>query len=186
MIDPSWLEDASREELEAYLDFWKELSPIERRIFVYSDILHSGSGQIGKIFGASDVEDHWIGMCGCDKPIYWPNSKTIEKKLKEIELKLGREINERGLNLGAIELEKSRYVFSIRTAFKGLVLDILFHDKGEHRIGYPSSSRLEEHGKEEKYRMQQAALLYLDVPRLDESAKKWLDKNRPTSSYETA
>lgn len=201
MVDPIWLEEASRKELETYLEFWKELSPIERRIFVYSDVLFKSSGEVGKIFGAADVKDRWVGIHGREAPVYYPVSKSILGRLESMDRRLGKKIDERGLNLGvgndwkrktidkighpkSIELEKERYAHSIHTAFKGLVLDILFHDKGEHKIGHPSKERLEEHKNEERYRTQQAALLYLSMPKLDLAVRKWLDENRSISSYE--
>ncbi len=201
MIDPSWLEEASRKELETYLEFWKGLSPIERRIFVYSDILFKSSGKVGRIFGAADVKDQWIGICGCEAPVYCPKSMSILGRLESMDRRLGKKIDERGLNLGvdndwkrkeiderehpkSIELEKYRYMYSIRTAFKGLVFDILFHEKGGHKIRFPSKERLEEHKNEERYRTQQAALLYLNMPKLDLAVRKWLDENRPTYSYQ--
>ncbi|MEK6897169.1 MAG: hypothetical protein AABW93_01415 [Nanoarchaeota archaeon] len=201
MIHPSWLEEASRKELETYLEFWKGLSPIERRIFVYSNILFKSSGEVGRVFGAADVKDQWIGICGYEAPINIPRSNSILDRLKNMEGRLRRKIDERGLNFGvdndwkrkgidkrehpkSIELEKSRCAISIQNAFRGLVFDILFHDKGEHKIGFPSKERLEEHKNEERYRTQQAALLYLNIPKLDLAVRKWLDENRSISSYE--
>ena len=195
MVHPSWLDNISREEIELYLDFVKELSPRERRIFVYSEILGKTSGEIGKVFETKDVKDKWIGVCGSDARIYVPRSNSIQGKVDGIEARLRRKIEARFPYIGThidgkrkemqrgdhpkrIELDRSRYLHAIETGFNGLIQDILFHDKGEHKLNGSRKEELDSHYKEGRYRAQQTALLFLNIPRLDQSVKRWLAEKR--------
>jgi len=186
----TWLEMSSKKELETYLEFWKELSPFERRIFVYNDVFYKGSGQIGKIFGTKDVTYHWVGVCGCEGPIYCPKSESTQERIDNIESRWERKVEKEIGDLGTRafgELKRKRYPHEIEFGFNWLLQDILFGNGGEHQIGTPTKERLEEYDKEVRYKKQQTALLYLNIPRLDQSVKRWLNENRPLSpSYQTS
>ena len=180
----TWLELSTRKDLETYLEFWKELNPFERRIHVYNNVFYMGTGTIGKIFGATDIEDKWVGICGVDcGPVYCPKSNSIYEKLQDIDDRWKRKVEQRIGDLGTRTLGESgttkRWLHEIEFGFQWLLQDILFGNGGYHDIGFPATQeRIERHKEEERERRKQVALLYLNVPKLERSVLEWLDKNR--------
>ena len=168
----SYLEKASRKELEEYLDFWKYLDSFDRRIYVYHWQIGVSTGELGKIFGTTDVRDCYLDSCWnlSGKPINFPKSDSIQKRLDNIDNGWTKKVADLGILIGSEHTSYTKFAFN--WMLRAILFGNGYEDKIEKTIYLPK----EEYHKIEKSRNMQMALLKLDTPRLEQTVNLWLNK----------
>ena len=148
-----WLSRVTKAEFLLFLSFWEGLSQMERQVYVWSKISHHGPGWIGKQLNFSDVEDHWIGMCGNPR-VYAPKSQQVQTILDSIREKW-RSLVVRN----AVEIE---------AAFLTMVCKMLGFDQRDMAMNFR-----EERVQTQKARMEQFAI----NPSFPAGARAWIEDN---------
>ncbi len=165
-----WLDLTTKDELALYLHYWKKITLFERRIYVYRNYLGKSTGKIGKIFGATDIEDHYLDGCWnlSGEPVLYQQSNYIWSIEQYIDKRWYGLYEKSGLNLG-----EKKHQHWVIFAFDELLEEILLA-QGKIKIVDPLSR--DEWHKEYTNTQKQLALLRLNIPKLDLLVSEWLNK----------
>jgi hypothetical protein len=164
MTDAYWTNTVSKEELETYLDFWKEISPEERETIIrYS-------------FSPGELED----FSGTQQAYFKLNDRLGERlagfnlgeynRIPLSEFEKNPNLWESEDREQALRIARSRHEFAVRAGFDGMVEHILF---GVNNASFSSQYRDSVETK--------MVEMYRDIPRLEESMEEWL-ADRPSAT----
>lgn len=173
-IHESWVRSVTEREIDLLLEFLDTLSDLELQVYVGREILIRDTGQIGEEFGATDINESFIGICGSPEPIRVLKSSHVDQIEKQVlsrwqQLWLDQfgDRNQRR--------NKTHHSWPVESALKFIVADSL-------GIGNWTTEEWlrDRRAAMKKIRMEalSIALLYFDRTALKEHVQGWVRANQ--------